>query len=112
MKIHIHTRNAELAEDFRDIAEEKLNTMQRFGVVIDRVEVEVLHENNPRQGKKSHRVILTSHGSGPLLRAEAAEFNDVAAFDSAMQTFELQLRKLHEKSKDHNRKTLRDKEVI
>ncbi len=112
MKIHIHTRNAELAEDFRDIAEEKLNTMQRFGVVIDRVEVEVLHENNPRQGKKSHRVILTSHGSGPLLRAEAAEFNDVAAFDSAMQTFELQLRKLHEKSKDHNRETLRDKEVI
>ena len=112
MKIHIHTRNAELAEDFRDIAEEKLNTMQRFGVVIDRVEVEVLHENNPRQGKKSHRVILTSHGSGPLLRAEAAEFNDVAAFDSAMQTFELQLRKLHAKSKDHNRETLRDKEVI
>ena len=112
MKIHVHTRNSVLAEDFREIVEEKLNTMERFGVVIDRVEVEVLHENNPRQGKHSHRVILTSHGSGPLLRAEAAEFNDVAAFDSAMQTFELQLRKLHEKSKDHNRETLRDKEVI
>jgi ribosomal subunit interface protein len=112
MKIHVHTRNSVLAEDFREIVEEKLNTMQRFGVVIDRVEVEVLHENNPRQGKHAHRVILTSHGAGPLLRADASEFNDVAAFDSAMQAFELQIRKLHEKSKDYNRETLRNKEVI
>ena len=112
MKIHVHTRNSVLAEDFREIVEEKLNTMERFGVVIDRVEVEVLHENNPRQGKHSHRVILTSHGTGPLLRADSSEFNDVAAFDSAMHTFELQIRKLHEKSKDYDRETLRNKEVI
>ena len=46
MKIQIHARNAELAEDFREIAEEKLNSMERFGVVIDRVEVEVLHVPN------------------------------------------------------------------
>ncbi len=112
MKIQIHTRNSELAEDFRDIAEEKLNTMERFGVVIDRVEVEVLHETNPKLGKHSHRVIVTSHGTGPLIRAEASEFNDLAAFDVAMKTFELQLRKIHEKSKAHNRESLRDKEVI
>jgi len=78
MKIQIHARHAELAEDFKEIAEEKLNSMERFGVVIDRVEVEILHETNPRLGKHSHRVIVTSHGSGPLLRAEASEFNDVA----------------------------------
>ena len=112
MKIQIHTRNSELAEDFRDIAEEKLNTMERFGVVIDRVEVEVLHETNPKLGKHSHRVIVTSHGTGPLIRAEASEFNDLAAFDVAMKTFELQLRKIHEKSKARNRESLRDKEVI
>jgi ribosomal subunit interface protein len=106
MKIQIHARHAELAEDFRDIAEEKLNSMERFGVVIDRVEVEILHESNP------HRVILTSHGSGPLLRAEASEFNDLAAFDAAMKSFDIQIRKIHEKSKDYNRETLRGKEVI
>jgi len=49
MKIQIHTRNADLAEDFKDIATEKLNSMERFSVVIDRVEVEVLHEANPHQ---------------------------------------------------------------
>ncbi|CAB4776228.1 unannotated protein [freshwater metagenome] len=112
MKIQIHTRNSELAEDFREIVEEKLNSMERFGVVIDRVEVEVLHETNPRQGKHSHRVVLTSHGTGPLLRAEGAEFNNLAAFDAAIKVFALQIRKIHEKSKDHNRETLRNKEVI
>ncbi|MDA2962704.1 MAG: ribosome-associated translation inhibitor RaiA [Actinomycetota bacterium] len=107
MKIHIHARNADLAEDFRAIVEEKLNSMERFSVTIDRVEVEILHEANPRQGKNSHRVILTSHGSGPLIKSEAASFNDVAAFDSAIKSFMLQIRKIHERTKAHNRDTLR-----
>ena len=107
MKIQIHTRNADLAEDFKDIATEKLNSMERFSVVIDRVDVEVLHEANPHQGKHNHRVVLTTHGSGPLIRAEAAEFNDLAAFDAAIKAFALQIRKIHEKSKDYNRDTLR-----
>ena len=107
MKIHIHTRNADLAEDFRSIVEEKINSMERFNIAIDRVEVEVLHEANPRQGKNSHLVILTSHGSGPLIRAEAAEFNDVAAFDIAVKAFALQIRKIHERTKDVDRETLR-----
>jgi len=107
MKILIHTRNVALAEDFKTLVEEKLNSMERFNVVIDRVEVEVLHEANPHQGKHSHRVILTSHGAGPLLRAEAAEFNDLAAFDTAIKSFGLQIRKIHERTKDHDRTTLR-----
>jgi len=107
MKIHIHARNADLAEDFREIVEEKLNSMERFSVTIDRVEVEVLHEANPRQGKNSHRVILTSHGAGPLIKSEAAEFNDLAAFDSAVKAFALQIRKIHERTKDYDRETLR-----
>ena len=107
MKIQIHTRHADLAEDFKDIATEKLNSMERFSVVIDRVDVEVLHEANPHQGKHNHRVVLTTHGSGPLIRAEAAEFNDLAAFDAAIKAFGLQIRKILEKSKNYNRDTLR-----
>jgi ribosomal subunit interface protein len=107
MKIQIHTRHADLAEDFKVIATEKLNSMERFSVIIDRVEVEVIHEANPHQGKHNHKVVLTTHGAGPLIRAEAAEFNDLAAFDAAIKTFALQIRKIHEKSKDYNRDTLR-----
>ena len=112
MKIHIHTRNADLAEDFRTIVEEKLNSMERFSVTIDRVEVEILHEANPRQGKNSHHVILTSHGAGPLLKSEAAEFNDLAAFDTAVKAFALQVRKIHERTKDYDRDTLRKRKNI
>jgi ribosomal subunit interface protein len=109
MKILIHTRHADLAEDFRLIAEEKLNSMERFSVLIERVEIEILHEANPRQGKKSHRVILTSHGAGPFIKSEAAEFNDLAAFDSAIKAFALQIRKIHERTKDYDRETVRKK---
>jgi len=112
MKIVIHARHAELAADFREIAEEKLRSMDRFSVTIERVEVEILHEQNPRQGKHSHRVVLTSHGAGPLMRAEAAEFNDVAAFDAAIKNFELQIRKHHERSKSHSRQTLRNMPIV
>ena len=111
MKIISHPRHAELASDFSAIAEEKLLSMNRFSVVIDRIEVEVLHEANPRQGKQSHKVVITSHGSGPLLRAEAASFNDVAAFDDAIKSIELQIRKIHEREKSHDRHTLRTMKV-
>ncbi len=111
MKIIIHTRHAELASDFKEIAEEKLLSMERFSVTIDRIEVEVLHEANPRQGKHSHKVVITSHGSGPLLRAEAASFNDVAAFDEAIKNIELQIRKIHEREKSHNRHSLRKMKI-
>ena len=107
MNIVIHRRNAELPGDFQEIAEEKLHSMERFSVVIDRIDVEVTHEPNPHQGKHSHRVVISSHGSGPALRAEATEFNDVAAFDVAIKNIELQIRKIHEKSKDHKRDTIR-----
>ena len=109
MKIIIHTRHADLASDFNEIVENKLHSMERFSIVIDRIEVEVLHEANPRQGKHSHRVILTSHGSGPSLRAEASEFNDLAAFDEAVKNIELQIRKVHERSKSFSRETIRKK---
>ncbi len=108
MNIVFHARKVNLAEDFKSIASEKLITLKRFAVSIDRVEVEIIHEQNPRQGKHSHKVILTSHGSGPLIRSEASEFNDVAAFDQAVKSFELQLRKVHERSKEHNRDSIKN----
>jgi ribosome-associated translation inhibitor RaiA len=46
------------------------------------------------------------------MRAEAAEFNDLAAFDAAIKNFELQIRKHHEKSKSRSRETLRHKPVV
>jgi ribosomal subunit interface protein len=112
MKIVIHARHANLAEDFSEIVKEKLNSLERFSVLIERVEVEVLHEANPRQGKHAHHVVITTHGAGPLMRAEAASFNDLAAFDEAITSIELQIRKIHEKSKSKDRDSLRFKKPV
>ena len=107
MEIIFHTRKAAIAADFKKIATDKINSLQRLHVKVDRIEVEIIHEGNPSQGKRSHTVIITSHGAGPLLRAEAAAFNDLAAFDEAIRKVELQLRKRHERSTDHKRESVR-----
>ncbi len=106
MQIVLHTRNAQLAEDFGEIATEKLKSLSRFNVHIEAMKVEIKHENNPRQGKRSHSVTLTSHGAGPFMRAEGVGFNDLAAFDKAVASLELQIRKIHERSKDVPRETV------
>lgn len=107
MKIIIHNHGDSLAIDFEKIAVERLERLTRFSIPIERIDVDVKHEANPRFGKSSHRVILTSRGSGPLLRAEGSGFNDLAAFDEAAEAVELQLRKRHERSKDIDRTSLR-----
>ena len=106
MQIVLHARNAHLAEDFGEIATEKLKSLSRFNVHIEAMKVEIKHENNPRQGKRSHSVTLTSHGAGPFLRAEGVGFNDLAAFDKAVASLELQIRKIHERSKDVPRESV------
>lgn len=107
MQIIIHTKKQKLAEDFETIVHERLSKLDRFKIVIDRLDVTVTHEANPRQGKASHKVLITSHGSGPLVRAESSGFNDVAAFDAAAERVELQLRKLHERNKSIAHDSLR-----
>ena len=109
MRLIIHARHADLAEDFSQIVEAKINSLERFSVLIERIEVEILHEANPRQGKHAHHIIITTHGAGPLLRAEAHSFNDLAAFDEAIESIELQIRKINEKSKSKDRESLRFK---
>lgn len=108
MEIVFHTRNAVLAEDFRSIASHKLLTLQRFSIPLDGVKVEIIHENNPRFGKSSHLVTLNSFGSGPFVRGEGQAFNDLAAFDQAVKSIELQLRKVHERTKDFGHESLRE----
>lgn len=107
MEIIFHSRHAVLAEDFRSIVTDKLKTLQRFGIAIDGIKVEIIHESNPRFGKSSHLVTLTTHGSGPFVRSEGQAFNDLAAFDKAVKSFELQLRKVHERIKAVDHVTVR-----
>lgn len=107
MQIIIHSKKQQLAEDFESIAMERLTKLARFKIAIDRLDVTVTHEANPKHGKTSHRVRIISRGSGPLVQAESTGFNDLAAFDVAAERVELQLRKLHEREKSIKHDSLR-----
>ena len=91
MEIIFHLRGAVLAEDFKDIATDKLKSLDRFSVLVQGIKVEIKHEANPRFGKSSHIVTLTTHGSGPFVRGEAQGFNDLAAFDLAVKILNFSL---------------------
>ena len=107
MKVVIHNHGTALASDFEEIAISRLERLERFSIPIERIYIDVRHEVNPRFGKHSHRVAVTSHGARPLLRGEGTGFNDLSAFDEAAEAIELQLRKRHERSKDIDRTTVR-----
>ena len=112
MEIHIHSKTSHLSDPFRERVQDRLARMERFGVRIDRVDVEVNLEQNPRHGDGAHKVQLTSHGTGPLIRAEAANSDNISAFDLAAEKFELQLRKAHERNKDVKHKSLKEMPVV
>lgn len=113
MRITIHAHDISLAEDFVEIAKERLHRLERFNIILDRLVVDVKHEANPHFGKSSsHLVRITSHGAGPLVRAEGRGFNDLAAFDVAAEAVELQLRKRHEKARDISHDTLRKRKAL
>jgi ribosomal subunit interface protein len=108
MNIEIHGKSAQLTEAFKSRVENRMARMERFGVLIEMVDVEVNVEQNPRHGDSAHKIQLTSRGVGPRIRSEAAGSDNFSAFDIAAEKFELQLRKAHERNKAVNRVSLKE----
>src|SRR3954464_15448452 len=72
-------RHIEVSERFRDHVEDKLSRLEKYDHRIIRVEVEVYKEPNPRQADQSVRVEITIRSKGPVIRAEAAAEDKMAA---------------------------------
>lgn len=94
MDIVVKGRNVEVPEHFKVRVEEKLERAKRYDPKLSRLDVELAHENNPRQSKVRQRVQLTVTGRGPTVRAEAAAETFYAALDAAIDKLEGRLRKL------------------
>ncbi len=99
LDIVVHGRHAALSEKFKDHAIDKLSRLDRFSVPIQRVDVEVSHEANPRMHERAYEVELMCSGAGPSIRAEAHAVDKWIALDLAYAKLEERLRRLHEKSK-------------
>ena len=66
---------------------------------IQRFDVILLHENNPRLSKVSQRVEITVKGKSGVARAEAAEDTFYGALESAVSKLERQMRKARTRRK-------------
>ena len=97
MDVIVRGRHLDLSQKFRDHAAEKLAKLDRFGVPLSRVDVEVTKEPNPRLAERAFDVELTCRGSGPVIRAEAASADKYAALELSYDRLEERLRRAAER---------------
>jgi ribosomal subunit interface protein len=98
--IVVKSRHVEVSDRFRSTAQEKLAKVERLDPGLQRVDVEVTKELNPRLADRAFRVELTCRGRGPVIRAEANAEDKFAAFDVAIGKLESRLRRAADRRTD------------
>lgn len=99
-QVTIRGRNVEVPEHFASRINSKLAKIEKISPTnIQRFDVILLHENNPRLSKVSQRIEITAKGKGGVARAEAAENTFYAALESAVSKLERQMRKARTRRK-------------
>ncbi|GAA2516004.1 ribosome hibernation-promoting factor, HPF/YfiA family [Rarobacter incanus] len=97
MEIVVVGRHTDIAERFRRHAEDKLAKVGQLAPGVQRIDVEVTHENNPRLADVCEKVELTVRAKGPVVRAEAAADDRYGALDLALDKLNERLRRAHDR---------------
>src|SRR3954463_817562 len=101
MDVVVSSRQCEVSERFREHVEDKLARLEKHDHRIIRVEVLLERERNARQPERQVRVELTAKSKGPVLRAEAAAEDKMAALDLALDKMTAQMRRAADRRKVH-----------
>jgi ribosomal subunit interface protein len=101
MDVVVSSRHCEVSERFREHVEDKLTRLEKHDHRIIRVEVLLERERNARQPERQVRVELTARSKGPILRAEAAAEDKMAALDLALDKMSAQMRRAADRRKVH-----------
>jgi ribosomal subunit interface protein len=102
MEIVVRGRNVEVPEHFRQHVEDKVGQLERFDGKVIRIDVELLHEKNPRQSANCQRVEITLRGKGPVARAEACAPDFYAALELAAGKLESRMRRANDRRRVHH----------
>ena len=108
MDVVVKGRHLEVSQRFRDHVQDKLAKVERLDPKVQRVDVEVSKESNPRLAERAYRVELTCRSRGPVIRAEASADEKYAALDVAYARLEGRLRKAADRRSDHRRLTVEE----
>jgi ribosomal subunit interface protein len=101
MDVVVKSRNCEVSDRFRDLVEEKLSRLEKHDHRIIRVDAEVSRERNPRLQDRAIRVQLTVFSKGPVVRAEAAAEDKMAALDMVVDKMAAQMRRAADRKRIH-----------
>jgi len=101
MDVVVNGRHCEISERFRSRVQEKLARLEKHDTRVIRVEVEVEVERKPRLQDRGVRVELTAFSKGPVIRAEAAAEDKVAALDLAVDKMAAQMRRAADRKRVH-----------
>src|SRR5699024_9392632 len=102
MEIVVKGRNSEISDRFREHVADKLQRIAKFDgrQKIQRVEVVVSHEKNPRRRDHAARVEITVRSRGPVIRVEAASADQHSALDAGIDKLESRVRKVVERARE------------
>ena len=101
MDVVVTGRHCEISDRFRGHAADKLARLEKHDHRIIRVHVEVDAEPNPRQHDRAVHVELTAFSKGPVIRAEAAADDKMAALDLALDKMASQMRRAADRRRVH-----------
>ena len=97
MDVTVSSRHVELTAALRGAAEERIGRLSRFLDGMDRAEVHLYEERNPRIADKKDVCEVTIEGHGHHVRTKVAAADPFAAVDAAAHKLEHQLHKLKTK---------------
>jgi ribosomal subunit interface protein len=104
VEIVVKGRNVEVPEHYRIHVAEKLTRAVRYDRKIIGIDVELLHERNPRQQGQCQRVEITCISRGPVVRAEACGPDFYTALDEAISKLNARLRRAADRRRVHRRR--------
>ncbi len=102
MDIVVTALHVEVPDRFRRHLEDKLAKVEQLSPRVQRIDVKISHESNPRQADTCERVELTVTASGPVIRAEASADDPYAALDLAQEKLMERLRRARDRRKVHH----------
>jgi ribosomal subunit interface protein len=102
VEIVVKARHADVDKHFRACVQEKLERLAKLDAKVDRVDVAVSEERNPRLSDVRVRVELTCRSRGPVIRAEAAAADGLEALDLAVGKLDMRLRRAADRRRVHH----------
>src|SRR5579884_692357 len=101
MQVLLTGRRTSVDDSLRAYVADRLARLDKLDPKVERVEVEVCEEANPRLADRRVRVELTWYGRGPVVRSEAAAAEPHAAADLALGRLDRRLRKAADRRRIH-----------